>query len=138
MWVFSRFVIALVVALFDASENAFSAPFADVALGCGLGDVEAGSQLFEGLCGERSGKAGEELLFALDAFGCGLGELGAGEFLVHADGVLDEDVGDGHRGGKVFVVTEEGGAQLAGVMAAEGCEDHCDAESDKAQTTRWL
>ena len=58
--------------------------------------MEAGGQFLEGLCGERSGKAGEELLFALGAFGCGLGELGAGEFLVHADGVLDEDAGDGH------------------------------------------
>lgn len=72
--------------------------------------MEAGGELLEGLCGERSGQAGEELLFAFGAFGCGLEELGAREFLIHADGVLDEVAGDGHRGGKVFVVTKEGGA----------------------------
>lgn len=71
-WIFSWFVVAFVVALLDAGENVFLAPFADVTLGCGLG------------------------------------ELGAREFLVHADGVFDEDAGDGHRGGEVFVVAEEG------------------------------
>lgn len=90
-------------------------------------------QLFEGLCGERSWQAGEELFFALGAFGCGLGELVAVELLVNADGVADEDAGDGHRGGEVFVVAEKGGAQFAGVVAAEGCQDHCDAEGDEAQ-----
>ena len=80
--------------------------------------METGGQFLEGLCGERSGQAGEELLFALGAFGSGLGELGAGEFLVHTDGVLDEDAGNGHRGGEVFVVAEEGGVQFSGVVAA--------------------
>ena len=83
--------------------------------------METSGQLLEGLCGEHSRKASKELFFALSALGCGLGELGAGEFLVHADGVLDEDTSDGHRGGEVFVVAEEGGVQFAGVVAAEGC-----------------
>lgn len=87
----------------------------------------------KGLCGEHSGEAGEELFFALGALGGGLGELGAGEFLVHADGVPNEDAGDGHRGGEVFVVTEEGGAEFAGVVAAAGCEGHRNAEGDEAQ-----
>ena len=58
--------------------------------------METGGQLLEGLRGECPWQAGEELLFSLGAFGSGLGELGAGEFLVHADGVFDEDAGDGH------------------------------------------
>lgn len=37
----SWFVVAFVVALLDAGEDAFAAPFADVALGGGLWDVEA-------------------------------------------------------------------------------------------------
>lgn len=54
--VLSWFVVPFVVALLDTGENAFAAPFADVALGCGLGDVETGGQFFEGLCCERSGQ----------------------------------------------------------------------------------
>lgn len=38
--------------------------------------------------------------------------------MVHADGVLDEDAIDGHSILEVFVVTEEGGAEFAGVVAA--------------------
>jgi len=94
--VLSWFVVAFVVALLDAGEDAFAAPFADVAFGCGLGDVEAGGQLLERLCGERCRQGGQELFAAFGAFCCGLGELGAGEFLVDADGVADEDAGDGH------------------------------------------
>lgn len=95
--------------------------------------METGGKLLKGLCGEYSGEAGEELFFALGALGGGLGELGAGEFLVHADGVPNEDAGDGHRGGEVFVVTEEGGAEFVGVVAAAGCEGHRNAEGDETQ-----
>lgn len=122
-----------VVSLFDSNDDFLLAPAADVALGRGLGDVEAGCQLLEVLRGEHSREAGEELFFALGALGGGLGELGAGEFLVHADGVPNEDAGDGHRGGEVFVVTEEGGVKFAGVVAAAGCEGHRNAEGDETQ-----
>ena len=94
--VLSWFVVAFVVALLDAGEDAFAAPFAYVALGGGLGDVEAGGQLLECLCCERCRQGGEELFAAFGAFCSRLGELGAGEFLEDADGVADEDAGDGH------------------------------------------
>lgn len=83
--------------MFDSNDDFLLAPFADVVLGCGLRNVETGGKLLKGLCGEHSGEAGEELFFALGALGGGLGELSAGEFLVHADGVPNEDAGDGHR-----------------------------------------
>lgn len=47
----------------NAGENAFVAPFADVAISGSFGDMEVGGHLLEGLCGERPGQAGEELLF---------------------------------------------------------------------------
>ena len=94
--VLSWFVVSFVVALLDAGEDAFAAPFADVSFGSGFRDVEAGGQLLEGLCCERCRQGGQELFTAFGTFCSGLGELGAGEFLVDADGVADEDAGDGH------------------------------------------
>lgn len=94
--VLSWFVVAFVVALLDAGEDAFAAPFTDVAFGSGLGDVETGGQLLERLCCERRRQRGQELFAAFGAFCSGLGELGTGEFLVDADGVADEDAGDSH------------------------------------------
>ena len=64
-----------VVTLFDSNDDSLLAPAANVALGRGLGDVEAGGQLLEGLRGEHSREAGEEMFFALGALGSGLGEL---------------------------------------------------------------
>ncbi len=92
----SWFVIAFVVALLDAGEDAFAAPFTDVAFGGGRWDVEADGQLLERLCCESCRQGGQELFAAFGAFCSRLGELGAGEFLVDADGVADENAGDGH------------------------------------------
>lgn len=47
--------------------------------------------------------------------------------------MLDEDAIDGHSILEVFVVTEEGGAEFVGVVAAAGCEDHRNAEGDETQ-----
>lgn len=45
--------------------------------------------------------------------------------------MLDEDAGDGHRGGEVFVVTEEGGAVDAG-KDVESLQLEVDVVEDEA------
>ena len=45
----------------------------------------------------------------------------------------DERPGDGHCTLEVFVVTDEGGDDFAGVVEAEGAQDHRETESDEAE-----
>lgn len=114
-------------------DEADLAPVLDVAFGGGIGDAETGGVFQEGLCAESEREAPEELLLAVGALGGGFGEVGAGELSVDADGVADEDAGDGHGGAEVFIVADEGADFLASVAEAERGEDHRDAEGDEAQ-----
>lgn len=45
----------------------------------------------------------------------------------------DERPGDGHCAPEVFVVTDEGGDDFAGVVEAEGAQDHRETEGDEAE-----
>ena len=120
--------------MFDSVDEADLAPVLDVAFGGGIGDAEAGGVFQEGLGAEGEREAPKELLLAVGALGGGFGEVGAGELSVDADGVADEDAGDGHGGAEVFIVADEGADFLASVAEAERGEDHRNAEGNEAQT----
>ena len=116
-----------------AAEDAGGGPGLEVALCGGVGDADVGGdgEGFGG--GELLREAVVQELLAGAALGGGLFEVFAGEFAPDAEGVAEEDGGDGHGGAVVFLVADDGGREFAGVHQAEGGEDEGDAEGDEAE-----